>query len=155
MRNIIMSNALKILNSIDNPKKKPQRQLDYLFTTLIDPTFDPIQNDLNCSGSIRLLRNKKLKRVLSNWTSDIEAVKELENLWSEIILQQMMPKFQSLGISRDLDNTYYGNDNSKMIFLLNESSYEKELAIRKIKIRSFFNRNYEQQNYLILSVYCR
>jgi hypothetical protein len=91
-----------------------------------------------------LLRNKKLKRVLSNWTSDIEAVKELENLWSEIILQQMMPTFQSLGISRDLDNTYYGNDNSKMIFLLNESSYEKELAIRKIKIRSFFNRNYEQ-----------
>ncbi|MFT6842734.1 MAG: hypothetical protein ACJASR_001506 [Psychroserpens sp.] len=91
-----------------------------------------------------MLRNKKLKRVLSNWTSDIEAVKELENLWSEIILQQMMPKFQSLGISRDLDNTYYGNDNSKMIFLLNESSYEKELAIRKIKIRSFFNRNYEQ-----------
>jgi hypothetical protein len=135
MRNIVMSNALKILNTIDNPKKSNRDSLiTYLSIIRLDPTFDPIQNDLNTSGSIRLISNKKLKRLLSNWTSDIVAVKEMENMWSEIILQQMRPTFQSLAISRDLDNTYYSNDNSKMIFLLDESSYVKELEIGKSKL---------------------
>jgi hypothetical protein len=134
MRNIVISNALKILNIIDNPKKNDRDSLiTYLSTIRLDPTFDPIQNDLNSSGSIRLIRNKKLKRSLSNWTSDIIAVKEMENLWSEIVQLQMRPIYASLGITRDLEKDYWSQKNTEMIYLLDKKSFVKEMAIGKSK----------------------
>jgi hypothetical protein len=134
MRNIVIFNALKILNIIDNPKKSNRDSLiTYLSTIRLDPTFDPIQNDLNSSGSIRLIRNKELKRSLSNWTSDIVAVKEMENLWSEIVQLQMRPIYTSLGISRDLEEDYWSQKNTEMIYLLDKNSYVKEVAIGKSK----------------------
>ncbi len=59
-------NLPKILNIIDNPKKKSERDslITYLSIIKTDPTFDPIENDLNSSGSIRLIRNKKLKKFI-------------------------------------------------------------------------------------------
>ena len=65
MRNIIIFSSLKILNIIDNPKKSDRDSLiTYLAIIRTDPTFDPIENDLNSSGSIRLIRNKKLKKFI-------------------------------------------------------------------------------------------
>tara|TARA_B110000046_G_C13009850_1_gene406171 strand:- start:1604 stop:2359 length:756 start_codon:yes stop_codon:yes gene_type:complete len=134
MRNIVIFNALKILNIIDNPKKSNRDSLiTYLQTIRLDPTFDPIQNDLNSSGSIRLIRNKKLKSSLSNWTSDIVAVKEMENLWSEIVLLQMRPIYASLGITRDLEKDYWSQKNTEMIYLLDKKSFVKEMVIGKSK----------------------
>ena len=59
-------NLPKILNIIDNSKKKSERDslITYLSIIKTDPTFDPIENDLNSSVSIRLIRNKKLKKFI-------------------------------------------------------------------------------------------
>jgi hypothetical protein len=104
----------------------------YLSNLRFDPTFDPIQNDLNSSGSIRLIDNKKLKSLLSNWTSDIIAVKEGENSWSKTVHQQIRPTFRSLGLSRELDNT--NNNKGTNYYLLDESSYEKGVDNGKSKL---------------------
>ena len=134
MRNIIIFSSLKILNIIDNPKKSDRDSLITYFSIIkTDPTFDPIENDLNSSGSIRLIRNKKLKSLLSNWTSDIVAVKEMEVLWTKVVLLQMRPVFASLGITRDLAQDYWSNKNIEKSYLLDKKSFVKEMVIGKSK----------------------
>ena len=137
MRNIVIFNALKILKIIDNPKKSNRDSLiTYLSIIKTDPTFDPIENDLNSSGSIRLIRNKKLKSSLSNWTSDIVAVKEMENLWTDVIQLSMRPLYMSLGITRDLAQDFWSNKNIEKSYLLDKNSYVNEVAIGKSKSSS-------------------
>ena len=79
-----------------------------------------------------MISNKKLKRLLSNWTSDVVAVKEMEDLWAGTILQLMEPTFMDLGIARELINDYLNNN--RMIYLLDEDSYIKEVPIGKSKL---------------------
>jgi hypothetical protein len=137
MRNIIIFSSLKILNIIDNPKKSDRDSLITYFSIIkTDPTFDPIENDLNSSGSIRLIRNKKLKSSLSNWTSDIVAVKEMENLWTDVIQLSMRPLYMSLGITRDLAQDFWSNKNIEKSYLLDKNSNVNEVAIGKSKSSS-------------------
>jgi Family of unknown function (DUF6090) len=135
MRKAIIYNALKVLNTIDNPNEANRDSLiTYLGNIGIDPTFDPIQNDLNNSENIRLISNKKLRRLLSNWTSDIVAVKEMENVWSGLVNQSIVPTYMNLGISRESVNNHWNNNNSSWIYLLDESSYKKQAPIGKSKL---------------------
>lgn len=134
MRKSIMLYANKILKTIDNPNEANRDSLITYFANVgNDPTFDPIQNDLNNSEYRRLISNKKLKRMLSNWTSDIVAVKESESVWARMVFQHVLPTFMSLGVSRDLVDDYWINNNPRMIYLLDEGSYTKETPIGKSK----------------------
>jgi hypothetical protein len=110
IRNALIDAALSILESTDNPEQVIRDSLIADLTVLlIDPTFDPIENDLSSAGDLRLITNKELKHLLSTWTADIIAVREIEQDWSTIVYEQLQSVFSDLGISRDLAN-HFTND---------------------------------------------
>ena len=82
IRNNMMKAAVSLMNHIDNPEI---RQLDsinkYIAWTTAYTTFDPIVNDIVASGNSRLLKNNRLKQLLSLWTSEIVQVTEGEQTW--------------------------------------------------------------------------
>ena len=134
MLKIIIFNGSKGLNAIDNPSKSNKDSLITHLSKIAEvPTFDPIQNDWSSSGSIRLIRNKKLKRALSSWPLDIIAIKEMENLWTEVMKLKMIPICIILGISRDLEKDYWCIKNTEKSYLLDKNSYVKEVTIGKAK----------------------
>ena len=83
MRNEIINASMDVLSYIDNANSEIDK--DTLISKIrllgLDPTFDPIQNDLINSGNIRLIKNKHLKKLLSNWSSDVQSLKEMEHQW--------------------------------------------------------------------------
>jgi hypothetical protein len=110
IRDALISAASSILEEMDHPEQTIRDSLiGHLTVLLIDPTFDPIENDLSSNGDLRLITNQRLKRMLSNWTSDIVAVRELEQNWSTIVFQQLQPVLRDLGITRDLSNYFVNN----------------------------------------------
>jgi len=107
MRNKMIVSAFEILKAIDDPKSINRDILISHLAVVIDwPTFDPIQNDLISSGNLRLIRNEKLTRLLSNWSSDIVALQEIESAWASIVIRQFEPAVLKLGLSRDIANSW-------------------------------------------------
>jgi len=76
----------------------------------ITPTFDPIINDLVSSGNIRLIRNQKLNRLLTEWPTYVIQLTELEQEHVEAYRSIMQPTFIRMGISRDMNKLYFGNE---------------------------------------------
>ncbi len=90
MRNAIINSSLKVFNAIDYPDNVIRDSLIKNIAIINnDPTFDPIQNDLISSGNLRLVHNEDLKRMLSNWSSDVVALTEIEKAWTFLANQQM------------------------------------------------------------------
>ena len=110
MRDAIISSALKMLKATDAPETTSRDSLvGYLAVIVLDPTFDPIENNLSASGALQLITNQKLKRMLSNWTSEIVAVRELEQNWAKIAIGPLSNCLRELGIYRSLSD-YFIND---------------------------------------------
>lgn len=130
IRNALITSALKILKAMDEPEEVNRDSLiAHLAVLLIDPTFDPIENDMSSTGNLRLISNHKLKRLLSTWTADIVAVREIEQDWSTIVYQQLQPTVTGLGVSRDLANHFTNNLN--VDWQLDQSMDMKKIAIGK------------------------
>jgi hypothetical protein len=133
MRKVIVHKATQILNAIDHPNLVQRDSLiHHLASIKMDPTFDPVQNDLISSGNLRLIRNKKLKKFFSNWTSDIVAVREMERIWTLFTHQQIQPRYMRLGITRELFNNYW--DKETLVFLLDKDSSTETSSIGKSKV---------------------
>ena len=132
MRDEIVLSALNVLKAIDYPDKIVRDSLIINLAKIDnDPTFDPIENDLISSGNLRLIKNEKLKRLLSNWSSDVVALQELEAIWTNKIVQQYEPLLSKLGITRDVAD-YWVNSHNKS-GLLDENSYVNETVIGSSK----------------------
>jgi len=128
IRKAIIESSLYILAATDHPAVADKDSLIARFSILLlDPTFDPIEYDLSSSGNLRLISNNRLKRLLSNWTSNIVAVQEIEQNWSDIVNEQLQPELNQLGVTRDLAN-YFAND-LKMDWQLEEASETKKIPI--------------------------
>ena len=110
MREAIIASAHKMLRATDAPETTHRDSLiSYLAVIVLDPTFDPIENNLSASGALQLITNQKLKRMLSNWTSEIVAVRELEQNWAKIAIGPLSNCLRELGIYRSLSD-YFIND---------------------------------------------
>ena len=110
MREAIIASAHKMLQATDAPETTSRDSLvGYLAVIVLDPTFDPIENNLSASGALQLITNQKLKRMLSNWTSEIVAVRELEQNWARIAIGPLSNCLRELGIYRSLSD-YFIND---------------------------------------------
>lgn len=132
MRDVIVKSALKIFNDMDNPDEIIRDSLIINIANIDnDPTFDPIKSDLIGSGNIRLIENEKLKRLLSNYTSDIVAVKELEEIWSNKMNQQLEPLIGKMGISREVANIFLNE--SRQTWLLDDNANAIKTAIGNSK----------------------
>ena len=128
MRDEIIESYLYNHNPTDHLEAANRDSLIARFSILlVDPTFDPIEFDLSSTGNLRLLSNNNLKRLLSNWTSDIVAVQEIEQNWSDIVNKQLQPELNELGITRDLAD-HFVND-LQADWQLEEASERKRIPI--------------------------
>ena len=134
MRETIIASGITLLKEFDN---KGAIESDSLFTCLaiitLDPTFDPVNSDLVGSGNIHLIQNKRLTKLLSKWTSDIVAVKEIENVWQTMSYESFAPFLIKAGLTRALVNSFWkdthptwGLDKNKEVkgIYLNESKQD-------------------------------
>lgn len=130
MRNEIIQFAFETLSFIDNSTNITQDSLISkfgVFTT--DPTFDPIENDLISSGNLRLINNENLKRLLTNWSSDILALQEIELAWQKIRTEIVLPFFIESGVARNVYNSYWDANNSITYIL--DKEFDTELIVGK------------------------
>ena len=132
LRSQIINSSEKVLKMIDNPLNVNKDTLyDNLSVLTLDPTFDPISNDLIVSGNLQLINNLKLKNSLSNWTSDVMTLREMELEWQKMTLNVNFPFIIRLNIYRDLANNQYKNK-SVPIYILDKNVRQK-LEIGKSK----------------------
>ncbi|MCO5726079.1 DUF6090 family protein [Robiginitalea marina] len=132
MREAIIEASLDILRAMDHPEGASRDSLiSNMAILLIDPTFDPIENDFSSNGDLRLITNQKLKRLLSNWSADIVAVRELEHNWVDILKQEYVPILVNLGVNRDLAHTFL-ND-LEMDWALSGTARFENVAVGKAK----------------------
>jgi hypothetical protein len=83
-KRLLIRSVRRILDYVDHPELRKRDSLDYfLGWTTPFSTFDPIENDLASSGSLRLIRSDSLKLLLSLWTSNIKDVQEDDNSWKD------------------------------------------------------------------------
>ena len=132
-RDKIIFSAIKLLKAFDQPNEVAHDSLvKNLANAFHDPTYDPIQNDLTSSSNLILIRNKRLKRLLSNWSSDVAGVIEIEVNWSKTVNEEFAFILAELGLGRDVSNSFM-ND-SKHLWLLdkNEDSYKIEIGTSKL-----------------------
>ena len=107
-RSLIVQSSKKLLTVIDQNNTIHLDSLILKFTDIFrDPTFDPIKNDLITSGNIRLIQNKELKRHLSNWSSDVVALLEIEAIWSSHVNKMVLPFGTKIGLTRNVVNSWW------------------------------------------------
>lgn len=135
MRNAIIQNSKDVLHFIDNSEFDINRdtlihKIRYLG---LDPTFDPIQNDLITSGKIRLIQNKPLRKLLSSWTSDILALQEMERQWQILKTDLNIPYQISLGIFRDMVHSSYESSGTPIYLVEKNNDVDGRLFVGKSK----------------------
>ncbi|MEO9476357.1 MAG: hypothetical protein ABJG41_12510 [Cyclobacteriaceae bacterium] len=123
-----IKSGFAILQAIDYPENINYDSLtSHLAIFSIDPTFDPIANDLVGSGKINLIQNPELNRFLSNWESDFVAFKEIELMWQGRVYDQLLSILIELGINRDVDSQFWKNGTLNSVWLLDKESSGMQL----------------------------
>lgn len=131
-RKRMVNSSLKVLKSIDNPVNIVRDSLIRDIAEIAnDPTFDPIQNDLISSGNIRLIKDENLKRLLSNWSSDVIALTEVEAIWSNICNHELNDVFMEIGIARDIANSFENDLNHNWLLDKNQEITKVEIGNSK------------------------
>ncbi len=137
-REKIIISAVALLEAFDYPQRANRDSVIKKIAVIgNDPTFDPIQNDLNSSENLRLIRNVKLSRLLSNWSSDVVAVKEVEDVWTKIAYNQFDLTTLELGIGRDLSNSFMNEQDH--LWLLDKDANSLKIKIGKSKLGATLN----------------
>ena len=108
MRNEALEDCNAILKLIDDPDKLKEEVL-YMSLAQIgrDPTFNPIKNDIVGSEKLRLIQNDTLVRFLSNWSSEVFQVQELEINFTKFRTEIIFPCYIRLGITRNMTNNLW------------------------------------------------
>ncbi|MCH2490869.1 MAG: DUF6090 family protein [Flavobacteriales bacterium] len=109
-RTSIMRRCNELLDVIDKETKIHPDSLPKIFATfLLDPTFDPIDNDVIASGSIRLLKNDILKEMISKWHSDAKAYQETEQVQHDDMISSTVPFLKRVGLMRNASFQFWSN----------------------------------------------
>ncbi|WP_445383010.1 DUF6090 family protein [Robiginitalea sp. IMCC43444] len=132
-RERIIFSAMKSLNAFDQPDGVIRDSLvKELANVFHDPTYDPIQNDLTSSGNLILIRNPKLKRLLSNWSSDVVGVREIEQNWTKAVYEQFGLILSEIGLGRDIYNSFMNDSRHLWLLDHNEESFKAEIGTSKL-----------------------
>ncbi|MBO6792372.1 MAG: hypothetical protein JJ895_00585 [Balneolaceae bacterium] len=103
MRNEALEASNILLSYIDDPETLDEPTFYYSLVMIIrDPTFDPIKNDIIGTEKLRNIRNDTLVQYLSNWSSEVFQVQELELVYSKYRTEIIYPKYNQLGITRNM-----------------------------------------------------
>ena len=118
IRNNMIAASFKLLDFIDHPEKRHSDSVNTnLVQTLLVPTFDPVVNDIISSGRIQLLKNNRLKELLTLWTSEIVQVTEEEVNWREYKLRMYSPFLIKQASTRSILNQYWQNNTMETFYL--------------------------------------
>lgn len=121
IRNQIIQASATILRYIENPEHVSRDSLlSHLRFLMRTPSFNSIANDLFASGDLHHIRNDSLKHRLSNWTSDIYQLLNLEREWQKIRTEYVIDFTIKIGVQRDLANLIWKSGYAP-IFILDES----------------------------------
>jgi hypothetical protein len=132
-REKMLISAVQLLNAFDEPIEIIRDSvIEDLATIRNDPTFDPIQSDITSSENLRLIRNDKLKRLLSNWSSDVVGVLEIEKIWTKSVYEQYIPIISELGVGRDINNSFMNDSEHYWLLDKNTNSYKAEIGTSKL-----------------------
>lgn len=117
IRNEMITASFKLLYYVDNPvQQNTDSVIKYMVPTFLVPTFDPVINDIMSSGRIELLKNAKLKELLSRWTSEIVQVTEEEVSW-RVYKQNNLPRISELIPIRTVMNKYWQANTMELFYL--------------------------------------
>lgn len=140
MRNQALEACNTLLNFIDATEELDEEVLlTSLGTIGRDPTFDPIKNDIIGSEKIRMIQNDTLVRFLSNWSSEVYQVQEMELDFKKFRTEQIFPSYIRLGVSRNLSHNLWKDgytptealdENSTASFALNPT--QKSLVLEDV-----------------------
>lgn len=118
MRRKLISESLNILDISSKNILISQDSLSMIFATFfMDPTFDPIENDLMNLGNINLIRNDSLKQLLSHWNSDFKAYSESEQIQHNHYISEIIPFMKEVGIMRNANHVFWKAQELRMGFL--------------------------------------
>jgi hypothetical protein len=118
MRREIIAQSQNILAVASNNITISADSLLIQFATLfMDPTFDPIDIDVVSSGNIKFVRNTRLKKSLSHWTSDIKAYTESEQIQHNHYISEIIPFMKQVGIMRNVNHLFWSAQKLRMGFL--------------------------------------
>lgn len=111
IRNRIISAGNKLLEFTDNPETvHPDSLYAQLYWLQTDPTFDPIKDDiLGTSSNLRLISNDSLRLILSNWTSDVSQVQEIELAWQRMRNDKVFKFMVDNRLARNTQNHIWKN----------------------------------------------
>lgn len=132
-RNKILVSGVQLLQAFDQPVGVNRDSLIKDIAVINnDPTFDPIQNNLTGSGHLMLIRNEKLNNLLSNWSSDVVSVQEIELIWSDKSNGALDVITSELGIGRDVANSFINDSRHLWLLDNNPNSYKMEIGTSKL-----------------------
>ena len=107
-RNTIMEGCIEMLEVIqEDTQVKPDTLSKRFATFLLDPTFNPIENDFISSGSIRLLKNDSLKKIISQWNSMNTGYQELEQMQHNHLISVIIPFLKRADIMRNTVHEFW------------------------------------------------
>ena len=132
-RENILISAFQLLKAFDEPAGVVRDSLiKDLANVNHDPTFDPIQNDLSNSGNLSLISNNRLRRLISNWSSDVIGVQEIEVNWTRSVYGQNQLIISELGLGRDVFNSFMNDSQNLWLFDNNSNSFKTEIGTSKL-----------------------
>lgn len=135
MREQGIESALYVMGIIDEPNMLDQEQFyKALWHITVDPTFDPIKNDIIGSGNLRLIQNNSLVKLLSNWSTEVYQVQELENIHVKFRTEVCMPIFNRLRLSRNIASAVWINGYSPIEALDKNSAGQLDISPTKVKL---------------------
>jgi hypothetical protein len=143
MRHKLISESQNVLEITSKNISISTDSLSMIFATFfMDPTFDPIENDLMNLGNINLIRNDTLKQLLSHWTSDFNAYSESEQIQHDHYISEIIPFMKEVGIMRNANHVFWKAQELRMGFL-DKGKNDKILTIGKsskeIDVQSILN----------------
>jgi Family of unknown function (DUF6090) len=111
IRKSMISASFKLLYYKDHPEARNKDSvMTQILPTLLSPTFDPVADNISGSNRILLLRNNKLKEMLSRWTTDIIQVTEEEVSWKSYSDNYYRPTLLKYSSFRTLINQFWKNN---------------------------------------------
>lgn len=135
MREQMLASAMNLLSMIDDPTSASlPRIATELGSLMRDPTFDPIENDIIGTSNLRILRNQELVKMLSNWSSDVYQVQEMELEYQKMRTEIGIPLSIDLGIARNLHQALWTSEESPEELLDEETNEQLDIGATKKEI---------------------
>ncbi|MEE9364411.1 MAG: DUF6090 family protein [Cellulophaga sp.] len=143
MRHKLITESLNVLEITSKNTSISSDSLSMIFATFfMDPTFDPIENDLMNLGNIKLIRSDSLKQLLSHWSSDFNAYSESEKIQHDHYISEIIPFMKEVGIMRNANHVFWKAQELRMGFL-DKGKNNKILTIgnstKEIDVQSILN----------------